>query len=77
MKNLILISTLVVLTGCNVGNAPTPMSNTDAKKAIDELPLDKKIAFIESSPASPEEKKRLIEEAKMKAGSSQNKPDVK
>jgi len=56
------------LSGCNVGNAPAPMSDNEVKNAIDNMSPEQHIHFIEGSPLPKEEKEKQIAEIKAKAG---------
>ena len=54
--------------GCNIGNAPEPMSGTDVKSAVEQLPPEKQIEWYQRSPMPPAEKQAKINEIKKKAG---------
>lgn len=58
----------LVLGGCNVGNAPEPMSASDVKAEVAKLSPEQQIDWINRSPMPPEEKARKIAEIKQKAG---------
>ncbi|MBC8064636.1 MAG: hypothetical protein H7Y17_07385 [Chlorobia bacterium] len=68
-KNL-WIASLAVLAciGCNVGNAPEPMSEAELKSAVDKLPPQDQINYINSSPMPKDVKEKRIAEIKAKAG---------
>jgi hypothetical protein len=58
----------LVCVGCNVGNAPEPMSEDQLKSAVEKLPPKDQIAYINSSPMPPAEKARRIKEIEDKTG---------
>lgn len=70
MKKNVLIAALAALTvvGCNVGNAPEPMSETDLKSAVDKLPPKEQIDYINSSPMPAAMKAQRIKEIEEKTG---------
>lgn len=70
MKNKAWIVCLlsVALVGCNVGNAPAPMSESDLKGAVDKLPPKDAIAYINSSPMPAAMKAQRIKEIEDKTG---------
>lgn len=55
-KILIACSAALILTGCNIGDAPKGMSNEDAKAAIARMKPDEKIRAISKSPMSQAQK---------------------
>lgn len=58
----------VAVVGCNMGNAPEPMSESELKQAVDNAKPEDQIAWIERSPMPPDEKKAKIAEIKAKHG---------
>ena len=70
MKRNVWIAGLLALvcTGCNVGNAPEPMSETDLRAAVDKLPAKDQIAYINSSPMPAAMKAQRIKEIEEKTG---------
>lgn len=70
MKRNLLIGGVLALAcvGCNVGNAPEPMSESDLKDAVSKLPPKDQIAYINSSPMPAEMKKQRIKEIEEKTG---------
>lgn len=56
------------LAGCNVGNAPTPMSENDLKGAVDKLPPKDAIAYINASPMPAAMKAQRIKEIEERTG---------
>jgi hypothetical protein len=70
MKKNVLIAAFAALAvaGCNVGNAPEPMSESDLKSAVDKLPPKDQISYINSSPMPAEMKAQRIKEIEEKTG---------
>lgn len=69
MKNSwITILAILVCFGCNVGSAPEPMSESELKSAVEKLPPQDQINYINSSPMPKELKEKKIAEIKAKAG---------
>ena len=58
----------VALAGCNVGNAPEPMSESDLKSAVEKLPPQDQINYINASPMPPAMKAQRIKEIEDKTG---------
>lgn len=54
--------------GCNVGNAPEPMSEDQLKAALEKLPAKDQIDYINSSPLQPAMKAQRIKEIEEKTG---------
>jgi hypothetical protein len=61
-------SAVVAAAGCGIGNAPEPMSASDVKDQVDQLPVEQQIEWIQRSPLPPEEKQKRIDEIRAKAG---------
>jgi hypothetical protein len=55
-------------TGCNIGNAPEPMSGDEARAAVEKLSPEQQIEWINRSPMPPAEKQKKIDEIKAKHG---------
>lgn len=62
------ISLGFVCVGCNVGNAPEPMNEAQLENAVEKLPPQKQIDYINSSPMPADEKARRIAEIEAKTG---------
>ena len=58
----------LALVGCNVGNAPAPMNESDLKSAVDKLPPKDAIAYINASPMPAAMKAQRIKEIEDKSG---------
>lgn len=58
----------VTLVGCNPGQQPSGMSDTDAKATIEALPPEDKIRAIASSPMTPAEKEKRYAEIEKETG---------
>ncbi|HEY3782395.1 MAG TPA: hypothetical protein VGL56_15035 [Fimbriimonadaceae bacterium] len=55
--------------GCSgIGDAPAGPSPAEYQKKLDSMSLDDKIKWINSSPMTPTQKEKMIEDAKAKAG---------
>ncbi len=68
-KNLLIaIVLLLVCVGCNVGNAPEPMNEDQLKSAIEKMPPEKQIEYINSSPMPADMKAKRIKEIEDKTG---------
>ena len=68
-KNLWIVSLAVLLcAGCGVGNAPAPMDENQLKAAVEKMPPQDQINYINSSPMPKEMKEQRIAEIKAKAG---------
>lgn len=70
MKKNVWIAGVLALAigGCNVGNAPEPMSESDLKSAVDKLSPKDQIDYINSSPMPPAMKAQRIKEIEDKTG---------
>jgi hypothetical protein len=70
MKKTLWIASLAVLVcvGCNVGNAPQPMDEAQLKSAVEKMPPQDQINYINASPMPKEMKEQRIAEIKAKAG---------
>jgi hypothetical protein len=70
MKSKFCIAVVLVLTciGCNVGNAPEPMSENDLKGAVDKLPPKEQIDYINASPMPAAMKAQRIKEIEDRTG---------
>lgn len=67
--NVLIVGSLAcLLAGCNIGNAPAPMSESDLKTAIDKLPPKDEIDYINSSPMPPAMKAQRIKEIEDRTG---------
>lgn len=61
--------------GCSsIGNAPSGMSEDEAKDWINSQPPEEQIKLINSSPMSPADKEKRINEIRQKHGLSQTEP---
>lgn len=60
----------IMATGCNVGNAPEPMSENKVKEEVAKLTPQQQIDWINRSPMPPEEKQKEIDKIKAKYGIS-------
>jgi hypothetical protein len=58
----------VAISGCNVGNAPEPMSETEVRQAVDNAKPEDQISWIQRSPMPAAEKEKKIAEIKAKHG---------
>jgi hypothetical protein len=68
-RNVWIVGVLALAcAGCNVGNAPEPMSETDLKTTVEKLPAKEQIAYINSSPMPPAMKAQRIKEIEEKTG---------
>jgi hypothetical protein len=68
-KNIWTVAPLaVILVGCNVGNAPEPMSESQLKDAVSNLPPKDAVNYINASPMPAAEKARRIAEIEAKTG---------
>jgi hypothetical protein len=70
MTTKILAAGFLLLTcvGCNIGNAPQPMSDDELQSALDKLPPQDQINYINSSPMPPDMKAKRIKEIEEKTG---------
>ncbi|AIE85614.1 hypothetical protein [Fimbriimonas ginsengisoli] len=70
MKSKFWIAGVLALTcfGCNIGNAPEPMSETDLKSALEKLPAKEQIDYINASPMPAKMKAQRIKEIEDKTG---------
>jgi hypothetical protein len=57
-----------LLVGCNVGNAPEPMNEDQLKAAIEKMPPQDQINYINSTPMPAEQKAARIKEIEAKTG---------
>lgn len=67
-RRLVVIACALILSGCGIGDAPSGMSNEDAKAAIDRMTPEQKIKFIASSPMAGPEKERKYAEIEAQTG---------
>lgn len=58
----------VGISGCGVGEAPSGMSDSDAKAAIDRMSPEEKIKFIASSPLPSQEKEARYQQIEKETG---------
>lgn len=58
----------IICVGCGVGNAPAPMDEDQLKAAVEKMPAQDQINYINSSPMPKEMKEKRIAEIKAKAG---------
>jgi len=56
------------IAGCSVGDAPKGLSAEETRAAVDALPPDKQIDYINRSPIPQAEKEKRIADIKAKAG---------
>lgn len=56
------------LAGCNIGMAPSGMSNEEARSALDKLSPEQKIRYYASSPMPESEKQKKYAEIEQKYG---------
>jgi len=59
---------MLVVAGCNVGNAPEPMSASQVRDEVAKLSPQQQIDWVNRSPMPPEEKAKRIADIKAKAG---------
>jgi hypothetical protein len=64
----LLLVVCLPLTGCNAGNAPETMSESDVQSAIKKLSPQEQIDYINRSPLTPDEKKKRIAEIEKSSG---------
>jgi hypothetical protein len=67
-NSLPLLFLCVAIAGCNIGNAPEPMSEAELKKAVENAKPEDQIAWIQRSPMPTAEKEAKIAEIKEKHG---------
>ncbi|RYG48348.1 hypothetical protein EON79_04710 [bacterium] len=74
MKRNVWIFGIIALgcIGCSVGNAPEPMGESDLKSAVEKLPPQDQINYINSSPMPKAEKEKRIKEIEEKTGYKAN-----
>ena len=58
----------IAIAGCNVGMAPSGMSNEDAKDAIAKMAPEQKIRAIASSPMPGPEKQKQFDQIERETG---------
>ena len=67
-RSLVLCLFALACFGCNIGNAPTPMEASEVQGAVDKLPPQDQIRYIQNSPLPQAEKDKRIAEIKAKHG---------
>jgi len=63
---IIALGALMGIQGCNVGNAPEPMDANQVNNAVNNAKPEDQIAFWNSSPLPPAEKKAKIDAIRKK-----------
>ncbi len=75
MKTIWIVGLLALAcVGCNVGNAPEPMSEGQLKDAVSKLPPQDQINYIRSTPMPQAKKDERIAEIEKKYGIKADSP---
>jgi hypothetical protein len=73
LEFLTLGAVMMSFVGCSsIGNAPSGMSEDDAKDWINSQPPEEQIKMIQTSPMSPADKEKRIKEIRGKHGLSED-----
>jgi hypothetical protein len=70
MKRTIVLTLIAAFAciGCNVGNAPEPMNEAELKSAVEKMPPQDQINYINASPMPQAQKDKRIKEIMDKTG---------
>lgn len=63
-----------IVSGCNAGNYPAPMSDNDVKSKIGAMPAQQQMDFVANAPMPASEKVKQIKEIEAKTGEKYAKP---
>jgi hypothetical protein len=65
---VVALPALLVIHGCNIGDAPSGPSQAEYQHTLDTMTPDQRIKWIEASPLNPNQKAKEIAAIKAKAG---------